>query len=95
MKIIKRFLLPILFLASCALGPKITQPADVIAMKRTGTNDATLLAWVKDSSRTFDLTENDIADLVAAGISEEVINAMLARSEKHHKEKEHSHDHKH
>ena len=82
----------LLTLASCAVDPGLAPASDVIAMKRSGANDAALLEWVQSPSRTFDLDETDIADLVEAGLSEEVIDAMLARSKEHH-EGGHSHEH--
>ena len=64
-------------------------------MKEAGTRDAALLAWVNDPARTFDLTEKDLADLAEAGISVEVMNVMLEKSEEHHKEEGQPEDHKH
>ncbi len=83
-----------LALASCAGGPGLAQASDVIEMKRSGADDAALLDWVQSPSRTFDLEDADIADLVEAGLSEKVIDAMLARSKEQH-EDEHSHEHGH
>ena len=86
-------------LAGCAGTPKVADASEatvadageVIAMKRSGADDATIREWVGASGRTFDLTESDIADLAAAGISEDVMNAMLAKSDEHH-EKEGGHE---
>ncbi len=83
-------------LASCAGGPGLAQASDVIEMKRSGAADAALLEWVQSPSRTFDLEDADIADLVEAGLSEKVIDAMLARSKEHHEDghsDEHGHHH--
>ena len=53
------------------------------------------LEWVTAPDRTFDLTDADVADLVEAGVSEDVINAMLARSDEHHEEKGQADEHEH
>jgi hypothetical protein len=87
-------------LAACATGPTVAPPEGVIALKRSGADEATQQAWASDPSRTFDLTDVDIADLVEADISEAVVNTMLRKSEAHHaQEKEHenrsSHSHEH
>ena len=82
---------------ACAGGPTVVEADEVIAKHRAGETEAAQLAWVQDQSRTFDLTEDDIARLAEAGLSERVIDAMLARSEEHHKEhgKSEEHDHEH
>ena len=85
-----------LTLASCGVDPGLAPASDVIAMKRSGANDAALLKWVQSPSRTFDLDETDIADLVEAGLSEEVLDAMLARSKEHHEGgRSHEHERQH
>ena len=71
---------------ACAGGPTVAKADDVIAKQGAGETEAAQLAWVQDQSRTFDLTEDDIARLAEAGVSEKVINAMLAKSEEHQKE---------
>ena len=82
---------------ACAGGPTVAKADDVIAKQQAGETEATQLAWVQDHSRTFDLTEDDIARLAEAGVSEKVMDAMLARSEEHQREhgksKEHDHGH--
>ena len=86
----------LLTLSSCVSGPELAQASDVIRMKRGGTGTETLLRWVQDPGRTFDLDEEDIADLVDAGVSEKVMDAMLERSEQHHESegsKQHGHHH--
>ena len=86
----------LLALVSCAGGPMLARASDVIQMKRSGVDDATLLKWVQDPARTFDLDEEDIADLADAGLSEQVMDAMLERSEEHHESegsKQHGHHH--
>ncbi len=85
-------------LAGCAGTPKVADASEVIAMKRSGADDATIREWVSDPDRTFDLTESDIADLAEADISEDVMNTMLAKSDEHHEkeggdEKGHHHEH--
>ncbi len=80
---------------ACAGGPTVAKADDVIAKQRAGETEAAQLAWVQDHSRTFDLTEDDIARLAEAGISEKVIDAVLARSEEHQEEHGKSKDHEH
>ena len=89
--IIKICIIPELYF----INPKLWRVHDVIEMKEAGTRDAALLAWVNDPARTFDLTEKDLADLAEAGISVEVMNVMLEKSEEHHKEEGQPEDHKH
>ena len=89
-------LLALAAFVACAGGPTVAKADDVIAKHGAGETEAAQLAWVQDQSRTFDLTEDDIARLVEAGVSEKVINAMLAKSEEHQKEHgTEKHDHEH
>ncbi len=81
-------------LSSCVGGPELAQASDVIRMKHAGKDTETLLRWVQDPTRTFDLDEEAIADLADAGVSEKVMDAMLERSEQHH-ESEGSQQHEH
>ncbi|MCZ6808114.1 MAG: hypothetical protein O7F08_14250 [Deltaproteobacteria bacterium] len=85
-------------LAGCAGTPKVADASEVIAMKRSGADDPTIRAWVSAPGRAFDLTDSDIVDLAEAGISEDVMNTMLAKSDEHHEkegghEKSHHHEH--
>lgn len=74
---------------------------EVIERHKQGATEAALLDFVNDPSRTFDLTEADVADMVEAGVSTKVVDAALARSDAHHRESGHgrsdghSHDHQH
>ncbi len=76
-------------------SPHMATAHEVIEMKNAGATDRTVLEWVNDASRTFDLTDNALAELVGAGVSEEIINAMLAKSEEHHEKESHADEHEH
>ena len=76
-------------------GPQMATALEVIEMKDGGAADTTVLEWVNDPSRTFDLTDNALSELVGAGISEEIINAMLAKSQEHHEKESHADEHAH
>jgi len=79
----------------CKAGSQVATSGEVIKMKQSGTTDIKLLQWVREPTRTFDLTDTDIADLAAAGVSEDIISAMVVKSDKHHEEKGHTHEHGH
>ncbi len=65
-------------------GDQTIVPArEVIDTHRGGATASELLEWVNDESRTFDLVEADLADLMDAGVPDSVVNAMLARSDEH------------
>ncbi len=64
----------------CA-GPEMAGADDVLHQKREGADDGTLLAWVQDSSRVFNLGEPELARLKQAGINEAVIVELRYRSE--------------
>ncbi len=81
--------------SACVSAPHLAQSSEVIAMQKSGVGDPALLEWVKDHSRSFDLSDSDIADLAEAGVSEQVIEAMLERSEEHHEGGGRSHGHDH
>ena len=72
--------LVVLALSACTSWPQVVRGQDVIDMKNGGADDAMLMEWVNDPMRTFDLSEADIVELVTAGIGEQVINVMLAKS---------------
>ena len=91
----RQLLLGLVIFAACAGGPHVAGADDVIVMKRAGSDDRALLEWITAPDRTFDLTDADVADLVEAGVSEDVIGAMLARSDEHHEEKGQAHEHEH
>lgn len=82
-------------LAACVGGPQVAPALEVIEMKKAGADDVTILRWVNDPERTFDLTVEDVTTLVAAEMGEPIINAMLAKSEEHHREEGHSDAHSH
>lgn len=89
-------LMLLVLLTSCVSGPHLAYSSDVIELQKSGADSQALLQWVQDPSRTFDLTDSDIVDLVEAGVSEEVIEAMLERSKEHHEEgNAHEHEHGH
>ena len=89
-----RSLLPlalvVLALSACTSWPQVVRGQDVIDMKNGGVDDAMLVAWVNDPTRTFDLSEADIVDLVTAGIGEEIINVMLRKSKEHRRKRDHT-----
>ena len=82
-------------LSACQGGPQVVAMSEVIEMRKAGTTDATLLEWVNDPARTFDLSDTDVMTLVESGVSQKVINAMLAKSEEHHEKAGHSEKHQH
>lgn len=85
-----------LALSSCVGAPELAPASDVIRMKHAGADTETLLRWVHDPSRAFDLDEEDIANLVEAGVSEKVMDAMLQRSNERHKsQRSHHPGHRH
>jgi uncharacterized protein YdbL (DUF1318 family) len=51
---------------------------DVVRMGRAGRSDSEILDAINQSQATFDLTANDIANLRQAGVSQKVIDAMIA-----------------
>jgi len=83
--------------------PCVVEAREVIARHQQGATEAALLEFVNDPSRTFDLTESDVADMVGAGVSTQVVDAALAKSDAHHRESGHggsdghghSHSHQH
>ena len=94
----KVFLPAIVFLAllsACMVGPQVAPASEVIEMKKAGNDDMTILRWVNDPDRTFDLTDEDVSTLISARVSDSIINAMLAKSDEHHREEGHSEGHSH
>ncbi|MBI2933551.1 MAG: hypothetical protein HYY16_18060 [Planctomycetes bacterium] len=83
------FALALLGISGCS-GPQVARADDVIAMKDAGADEATLLQWVYDPQRTFDLSWEDARKLMSAGVSQSVIDAMRAKSEEYHKAKGHA-----
>jgi len=75
--------------------PNVASAAEIIAMHEDGMGEAALVEWVKDPSRTFDLSESDVGDMVFAGVPDAVVNAAMARSDEHHAQRGHTHDHGH
>jgi hypothetical protein len=83
--------------------PSVVAAREVIERHQRGATEAALLEVVNDPSRTFDLTESDVADMVGAGVSTKVVDAALAKSDAHHRESGHggpdghghSHGHQH
>ena len=78
-----------------AVATTVTPASEIIAMHERGADEQALLDWVNEPSRTFDLTEDDVGNMVFAGVSERVVNAAMARSDEHHARSGHSHDHDH
>lgn len=73
--------LALAFAAGCAGAPRMTSADDVLRYKSEGADDATLLEWVQDPGRAFDLTEPDFARLSKSGINEAVIGELRWRTE--------------
>ncbi|MBL4845868.1 MAG: hypothetical protein JKY65_10100 [Planctomycetes bacterium] len=84
-----------------AADVKTVPASKVIDMQKGGSPEPELLEWVNDASRTFDLTDSDVADLMEGGVPDAVVNAMMARSDEHHAAEGgssgdgHSHSHEH
>lgn len=49
----------------------------ILRLKKSGANDAAILEAIKASGKKFDLSTDDVVALIAGGLSEEVVNAML------------------
>ena len=58
--------------AASAFGVK-----DVVAMSKDGVSDSLILQKIRYSGKSFHLDARDVHDLKAAGVSDEVISAML------------------
>ena len=83
------------FLAGCMGSAQVTPASEAIEMKRAGADEATMLRWVNDPDRTFDLSDEDVMELASSDLSQPVINAMLRKSEEHHRKEERSGEHTH
>jgi len=64
----------------CAHGHTRVGAADVMAMKERGLSDSQIVREVEREDVVLTLTDNDVVALVAAGFTEETINALLARA---------------
>lgn len=80
------FALTLLVVSACS-GPQVAGADEVIAMSNSGTDESGLLQWVNDPQRTFDLSWDDMRELMKARVSQSVIDVMRAKSEEYHRAK--------
>jgi hypothetical protein len=69
--------LVVLVVACLAAASSLTKD-DVIRMAKAGRSDGAILGAIQDAHATFDLTADDIAELRNAGVSERMIDVMIA-----------------
>src|SRR5882672_2456008 len=69
--------LVVLVVACLAAASSFTKD-DVIRMAKAGRSDGAILGAIQDAHATFDLTADDIAELRNAGVSERMIDVMIA-----------------
>ena len=67
-------------LSACAHGHTKMGASDVIAMKEKGFSESRIIKEVEKEDVVLTLTDDDIVSLVGAGLSQEVIDALLARA---------------
>ena len=72
-------MLLILFLG-CAHGHTKVGASGVIGMKERGLSDAQIIGEVERKDVVLTLTDDDVVALVAAGFTQETINALLERA---------------
>lgn len=72
--------LALAILAGCAESHRRVNGSDVIAMKKEGLADGEIVRRVEAPDVKLMLTDDDVVALVAAGFSEETINALLKRA---------------
>jgi hypothetical protein len=58
--------------------PKSLHNADILAMKQAGFSDEVIIQRIKSSLGLYEIGTDDLIKLKAAGVSQEVISAMLA-----------------
>jgi len=57
---------------------------DVLQMHRDGISDSLILQKIQHSGKNFDLNANDMRRLKSAGISDDIVSAMLATEDRYH-----------
>lgn len=62
---------------SLGLAAQDITPEAILRQKKSGVENAVLLERVKSAGKTFDLSADQVVELAAAGVSEEVIKLML------------------
>ena len=67
-------------LSACGHAHTKMGASDVIAMKEEGFSDSRIIKEVEKEDVVLTLTDDDIVSLVVAGLSQEVIDALLARA---------------
>ncbi len=67
-------------LAGCAHGHEKMNSGELIAMKEKGFSEDRILREAVREDVVLMLTEDDLISLVAAGFSQETINALLANA---------------
>jgi len=80
MRVMKRAMPPLLFLALAAFAQTSKQPltnADVLEMSRAGVPESTIILAIQKTPVKFDVSAEGILALHAAGITEPVLNQML------------------
>jgi hypothetical protein len=77
----KRILLPLAFLFACAqlVAAPLTND-DVIKMSKAGLNEAVIITAIENSEPKFDSTPQGLIDLSKAGVTQDVINALIKRN---------------
>jgi len=76
MKQVALILFAFVVAASAASAQEVSKE-EIVKLKKAGADDAALLKAVRAAGKKFDLSTDDVVNLVATGVSEEVINAML------------------
>src|SRR5437867_9527544 len=69
--------LVVLVVACLAAASSFTKD-DVIRMVKAGRSDGAILGAIQDAHANFDLTADDIAELRNAGVSDRIIDVMIA-----------------
>ena len=62
--------------------PAVLRNADVVRMTRSGQNDAAVIAAIRSSRTEFDVSTNGLVALKRDGVSDAVIDAVLAAAKK-------------
>lgn len=65
-----------------AAAPVVLRNADVVRMTRSGQNDAAVIAAIRSSKTEFDVSTSGLVALKREGVSDAVIDAVLAATKK-------------